>query len=212
MGIQISGIKRSARNNRTILNEADGSYTEKGVKKTLAEELLGDHRYNFVKGGVKSLFCHCGGRVPRKAEFSAGRKLCFSAAGQRLQSGRILFVCANARREHNAKMRNGKFYTFLWLQNAIFHVNSQAWQVSRQTIKGFSFSCFISRRDTKSSFPWAFSDSLVSIVLDKSSGHLVYVTCYLNIAIRIGKKRQYMYNIKNFEHPISLCIGISNNL
>lgn len=63
-------------------------------------ELLGGHRCNFVKDGIKSLFCHCGERVPRTRGFSAGRKLCFSV-GQRPQSGRILSVFANARREHN---------------------------------------------------------------------------------------------------------------
>jgi len=58
-----------------------GSGKKEELRKCCAQELLKDHRYNFVKDEVKSLFCHSDGRVLREArtrEFSAGRKLCFS--------------------------------------------------------------------------------------------------------------------------------------
>lgn len=120
-------------------------------------------------------------RGKRTREFSVGRKLCFSA-GQRLQSSRILFVFANARRKHDENTEWKILYLPMIAERDFPREFPRFVASVAANYKRILF--FISH------FPTGYKKLIslngqfrfMSIVLYKSSGYIVHI-CYLNIAI-----------------------------
>jgi len=188
-----------------ILNEG-----ETGVRKKLRkrwQKLLGDHWYNFVKGRVKSLFCHCGGRVLRETDSRIFRRAEIMLLGRTAATIRqdIVRFSRMRAREHNENSRNGKFCTSpcdcrarfsTWISKLRRKCRGKLWKDSLFFMSHFPAQC---KKLVSLIMSFFGQFRLVSIVFGTFS-----VTCCLNIAIWLGKKG---YNMKNYKCLIDLCIA-----